>query len=193
MQNKSIDSYAEFLVLNYINIKYIVPSGSLANIVDRNLVNIGIIIRKLVKEGYISEHENSYSLTELGKEKLKFFLREIINKLTEEEKDFLKQTDNMLNDIGYFLQYTVTKYQLKADSQKDIIKSLEDIHNEIELSLKKLILLFPHFKLYLDRIKEALSKIKEGNTLYIVYDPNSYYYVFYELHTDIKNFVSEIK
>lgn len=193
MQINSKASYEEFAVLNYIDIKYVVPFNVIASVFSENFKDIEAIIERLVKEGYVKELEESYSLTESGKEKVKFYRREIVNGLTSEERQLFKQADSLLNNVSYFLQYTVTKFQLKADSQRDIINSIEEAHNEITLALESLLPVLPHFKLYLDRLKESLSKVKEGNTLFIVHEPNSYYYVFYELHEDVKNFVSEIE
>lgn len=193
MQNRSNWDYLEFVVLNYIDIKYVISSSVLIDIMSKHFDNVEIIIVKLIENGYIREHEGSYSLSEMGKEKVRSYRREIVERLTSEEKNSLRLTNNMLNEISYFLQYTVTKYQLKADSQKDIIKSLEEIYGEITLHLKNLLPIFPHLKIYLDGIYNALLKIREGNTLFIVHYPNSYYYMFYELHADIKSLTLELE
>jgi len=189
VQNRSKWNYLEFVILNYIDIKYAIPSGVLIDIMNRYFDNIEPVIKKLIENGYIKEHEGSYSLSEVGKEKVELYRREIVERLAGEEKNSLKHASSMLDEISYFLQYTVTKYQLKADSQKDIIRSLENMYNEITFHLKNLLSFFPHLKIYLDGINNALSRIKEGNTLFIVNYPNSYYYAFYELHTDVKNLV----
>jgi DNA-binding MarR family transcriptional regulator len=193
MRTGSRVCYEEFVVLNFIDIKYSVPFNLIIDVLGRNFKNVKMIVEKLVKEGYVKKHKECYSLTKLGKERVKLNRREIVNGLTNEERQLLKEVGNILCDLSYFLQYTITKFQLKADSQKDIISSIEEIHNETALILEKLLQFLPHFKLYLDRLEESLSKIRDGNILFIVYEPNSYYYVFYEMHADVKNFILELE
>jgi predicted transcriptional regulator len=193
MQINSRASYEEFAVLNFIDIKFIVPFNLIVSVFGENFEGIENVIERLVKEGYVKEYEKSYSITELGKGRVKLIRREFVNGLTSEERQLLKNVGSILGDLSYFLQYTITKFQLKADSQKDIINSIEEVHNQVTLALKSLLPLLPHYKMYLDRLKESLAKIKNGDTLFIVNEPNSYYYVFYELHADIKNIVSEIE
>jgi len=193
MRTGSRVCYEEFVALNFIDIKYSVPFNLIIDVLGRNFKNVKMIVEKLVKEGYVKKHKECYSLTKLGKERVKLNRREIVNGLTNEERQLLKEVGNILCDLSYFLQYTITKFQLKADSQKDIISSIEEIHNETALILEKLLQFLPHFKLYLDRLEESLSKIRDGNILFIVYEPNSYYYVFYEMHADVKNFILELE
>jgi len=193
MQSNPKICHEEFAVLNFIDIKYSVPLDLLVSVLGKNFKDIETVIEKLVKEGYVKEYEKSFLLTELGRERVKLNRREIVNGLTNEEKQLLKKIDSTLCDLSYFLQYNVTKFQLRADSQRDIINSIEEINNEVTLALKNLLPSLPHLKIYLDRLEESLSKIRDGNILFIVYEPNSYYYVFYEMRTDIRNLVSEME
>ena len=174
MQINSRASYEEFAVLNFIDIKFIVPFNLIVSVFGENFEGIENVIERLVKEGYVKEYEKSYSITELGKGRVKLIRREFVNGLTSEERQLLKNVGSILGDLSYFLQYTITKFQLKADSQKDIINSIEEVHNQVTLALKSLLPLLPHYKMYLDRLKESLAKIKNGDTLFIVNEPNSY-------------------
>ncbi|MEM2154561.1 MAG: hypothetical protein QW134_10105 [Nitrososphaeria archaeon] len=189
--NLNID-WTEFVLMNYIDVKYAIP----VNLIKDNfsdLLDVEKILKGLIAKNYVKCEQEFYCLTKIGKEKITLFRQYMLKKLTDKNKQALLESSVLLDNAGYFLQYIITKFQLNADGQSYIIKSLEDVHKEILDALKNIISILPHLNFHLKRMENALSRVKEGNMSFIIYDSNSYYYCYSELHADIKNFISEIK
>lgn len=183
----------EFLILNYIDIKYAVSNDSLINFMELKSAETNKIISKLEKEHYVRMSEGLWQLTKLARDAVNVCRKEKIKALSQEDGDKLEKASAKMDDIGFYLKYTIASYQLRADGLKRIMESFEKSHRQLRKALKELAELFPHFKHYIGRFEKVFLKIKDGDELFIVNHPNSYYNIYYELRTDLMNFLTEYK
>ena len=183
----------EFIILNYIDIKYAVDSEALksSGLVSSNIVED--VLSRLKMRGYLKTEESLLTLTEEGQKALSSHRIEMLKALGSEAGEKLGEVSEKLNNVGYYLRFTVARHQLRADGRVRILESLEEAHEEIKEILEELSKLLPHFKQYLRRLGEALQRIKEGDDLYIVWNPNSYYNVYSEMRADLAKLIEEDK
>jgi uncharacterized protein YaaR (DUF327 family) len=175
-----------------MDIKCKVSENFLIDSMELGSSGINKIISKLKKQHYIEMSEGLWQLTAHAKNAVNVYRREKIKALSQEKREMLKKASSKMDDIGFYLKYTVARYQLKADGLKRIMDSLEETHEQLKEILRDLAKFLPHFKHYVKRLENTFSKIKK-NTSFIVNHPNSYYNIYCELSTDLKNFITECK
>jgi len=181
----------EFLVLNQVDLRYVVDVRALSKVVGVKPERIEEILSRLERLGYLRQEEGGWTLTEKSREIVRAHRRKLLKKLGEEGRKSLRKLNKRMEDAGFYLKYTVARHQLGADGPLRILESMEEVHRELTAVINELSRLLPYFRIYLPRLEHALLKIKEGDYLYIDWHPDSYHFVYFELHADLLSYLRE--
>lgn len=181
----------ELLVLNQVDLRYVVDVQTLSRVASMEPKRVKMILARLEKLGYLQRGEGGWMLTKKSKEIMRTYRRRLLEELGEEGREVLRRLNKRMEDAGFYLKYTVARHQLGADGPLRIIESMEEVHRELTAVVKEISRLLPYFRIYLPRLEHALLKIKEGDYLYMDWHPDSYHFVYFELHADLLNHLRE--
>jgi hypothetical protein len=146
------------------------------------------ITSKLETLNCVQVNQAAITPTKHGRDSLGDCRRKKLSSMAQNDRDKLGKISQEVNDVGEYLRYTVAKYQLGADTPRRIMEALEEIHGRLTKILVELRDLLPHFNYYIPRLERSFIEVKSGDQPFIARHPNSYYHVYWQLHTDLGNF-----
>jgi predicted transcriptional regulator len=186
----------EFHVLRVADLKTLVISNSLSNVLPMQSSEIDEIFQALIKKGVIVSTRKGLMLTPEGKELLKKEYETRFEKFYQDPKLLKAYQDfEILNEE--FLS-TMTKWQtidiagqsypnehndLEYDSM--VISQLVEIVDNLKSLLSKALNHITHLNLYTQRFEKVFKDIEMGNTS-LVSDPkkDSLHNIWFEFHED---------
>jgi hypothetical protein len=179
----------KFAPLNYVDLNYAVSVELLQEfIMQTGPEQVQEIISKLQTLNCIQVNQAAITPTKHGRDSLGDYRRKQLGSMAQNDRDKLEKISQEVNDVGEYLRYTVAKYQLGADTPRRITEAFEEIHGRLTKILVELRNLLPHFNYYIPRLERSFIELKSGDELFIARHPNSYYHVYWQLHTDLGNF-----
>jgi hypothetical protein len=146
------------------------------------------IISKLETLSCIQVDQTAITLTKHGRDSLGECRRKKLGSMAQDDREKLEKIRQEVNDVGEYLRYTVAKYQLGADTPRRITEAVEEIHGRLTEILVELRDLLPHFNYYIPRLERSFIEVKSGDEMFIARHPNSFYHMYWQLHTDLGNF-----
>lgn len=181
----------EFTLLNYVGVNYAVHVEALEDFMQIGPEEVREIISKLEVLDCVQVHQGALTVTKRGSDSLNDYRKKKLSSMGWNDRDKLGKISQEVNDVGEYLRYTVAKYQLGADTPRRIVEAVEEINARLTKILGDLRDLLPHFNYYIPRLEQSFIKLKSGDELFIARHPNSYYHVYWQLHTDLRSFFVE--
>lgn len=192
----------EFRVLNYLDIfKTVTAANPIGTSTGLEADKLMSILRSLVEKGYSvgdgSLEQAAWKITALGESTVGSYRRSLV--VQSGQGEFNRECEEF-DDLNAKFKELVTKWQIKVvfgtqtvndhrdpDYDFTVLDQVFSLHQKVKRTLAEMDATLPacNFRNYALRLDQAVEKIRQGDTDYLVRNGASYHNVWFEMHESI--------